>query len=78
MTVGWPAEVDPDNLATVTCIEYAVYRQKIRVQTLADYYREKTDPDVQPLAELAETQIEQTWKTLTKITAVIEARRASN
>lgn len=78
MTINHPIDLDPDELGTLTCIEYSVYRDRIKLQCLADRYREKPDTDISPLADLAVTQIDLAWRTLTKITRIIEGRRAAN
>ena len=78
MTVGWPVNVDPDNLGTVTCLEYAVYRYRIKVQCLADRFADPPDEDLKPLADLAAQQITGAWKALAAMARLIEERRGSN
>lgn len=78
MSVGWPLEVDPDALGTVTCLEYSIYRSRIKAQCLADRFTEPKDEEIKPLADLAAEQMDQAWRTMHKITAVIEGRRGTN
>lgn len=78
MPVGWPQTVDPSNLGTVTCIEYGVYRYRVKLQCLTDLLTKNDDEELVPMAETAVTQITNAWQTIAKMTRIIQERRDRN